>query len=161
MRLKHIHIAGFKSFVDPVTLPASAQLTGIVGPNGCGKSNVIDAVRWVLGESKARELRGASMQDVIFNGSSGRKPASRASVELLFDNSDGKAAGQWSQYAEIAVKRVLTRAGDSSYHINNVQVRKRDMADLFLGTGLGPLNGDCLRAEEPLHPRRQTACDHS
>ncbi len=137
MRLKYIHIAGFKSFVDPVTLPASAQLTGIVGPNGCGKSNVIDAVRWVLGESKARELRGASMQDVIFNGSTGRKPASRASVELLFDNSDGKAAGQWSQYAEIAVKRVLTRAGDSSYHINNVQVRKRDMADLFLGTGLG------------------------
>jgi chromosome segregation protein len=137
LRLKHIHIAGFKSFVDPVTLPASAQLTGIVGPNGCGKSNVIDAVRWVLGESKARELRGASMQDVIFNGSSGRRPASRASVELLFDNSDGKAAGQWSQYAEIAVKRVLTRAGDSSYHINNVQVRKRDMADLFLGTGLG------------------------
>ena len=137
MRLKHIHIAGFKSFVDPVTLPAGAQLTGIVGPNGCGKSNVIDAVRWVLGESKARELRGASMQDVIFNGSSGRRPASRASVELLFDNSDGKAAGQWSQYAEIAVKRVLTRAGDSSYHINNVQVRKRDMADLFLGTGLG------------------------
>jgi chromosome segregation protein len=137
LRLKHIHIAGFKSFVDPVTLPADAQLTGIVGPNGCGKSNVIDAVRWVLGESKARELRGASMQDVIFNGSSGRKPASRASVELLFDNSAGKAAGQWSQYAEIAVKRVLTRAGDSSYWINNVQVRKRDMADLFLGTGLG------------------------
>jgi chromosome segregation protein len=137
VRLKHIHIAGFKSFVDPVTLPAGAQLTGIVGPNGCGKSNVIDAVRWVLGESKARELRGASMQDVIFNGSSGRKPASRASVELLFDNSGGKAAGQWSQYAEIAVKRVLTRAGESSYWINNVQVRKRDMADLFLGTGLG------------------------
>jgi len=137
LRLKHIHIAGFKSFVDPVTLPASAQLTGIVGPNGCGKSNVIDAVRWVLGESKARELRGASMQDVIFNGSSGRKPASRASVELLFDNSAGKAAGQWSQYAEIAVKRMLTRSGDSSYWVNNVQVRKRDMADLFLGTGLG------------------------
>ena len=137
MRLKHIHIAGFKSFVDPVTIPAPAQLTGIVGPNGCGKSNVIDAVRWVLGESKARELRGASMQDVIFNGSSGRKPASRASVELLFDNSAGRAAGQWSQYAEIAVKRVLTRSNDSSYWINNVQVRKRDMADLFLGTGLG------------------------
>ena len=137
MRLKHIHIAGFKSFVDPVIIPATAQLTGIVGPNGCGKSNVIDAVRWVLGESKARELRGASMQDVIFNGSAGRKPASRASVELLFDNSEGRAAGQWSQYAEISVKRVLTRAGDSSYHINNVQVRKKDMADLFLGTGLG------------------------
>ena len=137
MRLKHIHIAGFKSFVDPVTIPATAQLTGVVGPNGCGKSNVIDAVRWVLGESKARELRGATLQDVIFNGSTGRKPASRASVELLFDNSEGKAAGQWSQYAEISVKRVLTRSGDSSYHINNVQVRKRDMADLFLGTGLG------------------------
>ena len=137
MRLKHIHIAGFKSFVDPVIIPATGQLTGIVGPNGCGKSNVIDAVRWVLGESKARELRGASMQDVIFNGSSGRKPASRASVELLFDNSEGRAAGQWSQYAEISVKRILTRAGDSSYHINNVQVRKKDMADLFLGTGLG------------------------
>ena len=137
MRLKHIHIAGFKSFVDPVTIPATAQLTGVVGPNGCGKSNVIDAVRWVLGESKARELRGATLQDVIFNGSIGRKPASRASVELLFDNSEGKAAGQWSQYAEISVKRVLTRSGDSSYHINNVQVRKRDMADLFLGTGLG------------------------
>jgi chromosome segregation protein len=137
LRLKHIHIAGFKSFVDPVTIPATAQLTGVVGPNGCGKSNVIDAVRWVLGESKARELRGASLQDVIFNGSTGRKPASRASVELLFDNSEGKAAGQWSQYAEIAVKRVLTRSGDSSYHINNVQVRKKDMMDLFLGTGLG------------------------
>jgi len=137
LRLKHIHIAGFKSFVDPVTIPATAQLTGVVGPNGCGKSNVIDAVRWVLGESKARELRGATLQDVIFNGSTVRKPASRASVELLFDNSEGKAAGQWSQYAEISVKRVLTRNGDSSYHINNVQVRKRDMADLFLGTGLG------------------------
>jgi len=137
LRLKHIHIAGFKSFVDPVTIPAVGQLTGVVGPNGCGKSNVIDAVRWVLGESKARELRGATLQDVIFNGSAGRKPASRASVELLFDNGTGKAAGQWSQYAEIAVKRVLTRAGESSYWINNVQVRKKDMADLFLGTGLG------------------------
>ena len=137
MRLKHIHLAGFKSFVDPVTIPAPAQLTGIVGPNGCGKSNVIDAVRWVLGESKARELRGESLQDVIFNGSSDRKPASRASVELLFDNGDGKAPGQWSQYAEISVKRVLTRNGDSSYYINNVHVRRRDIADLMLGTGLG------------------------
>ncbi len=137
MRLKHIHLAGFKSFVDPVTIPANAMLIGVVGPNGCGKSNVIDAVRWVLGESKARELRGESMQDVIFNGSATRKPAARASVELLFDNSDGSAPGQWSRYAEIAVKRVLTRNGESSYHINNVHVRKRDMADLFLGTGLG------------------------
>ncbi|MBI5936738.1 MAG: chromosome segregation protein SMC [Betaproteobacteria bacterium] len=137
MRLKHIHLAGFKSFVDPVTIPAPAQLTGIVGPNGCGKSNVIDAVRWVLGESKARELRGESLQDVIFNGSSDRKPASRASVELLFDNAAGKAPGQWSQYAEISIKRVLTRNGDSSYYINNVHVRRRDIADLMMGTGLG------------------------
>ena len=137
MRLKHIHLAGFKSFVDPVTIPAPARLTGIVGPNGCGKSNVIDAVRWVLGESKARELRGESMQDVIFNGSANRKPASRASVEMLFDNAEGRAQGQWSQYAEIAVKRQLTRSGDSSYYINNMQVRRKDIYDLFLGTGLG------------------------
>jgi chromosome segregation protein len=137
LRLKHIHLAGFKSFVDPVTIPAPARLTGIVGPNGCGKSNVIDAVRWVLGESKARELRGESMQDVIFNGSANRKPASRASVEMLFDNAEGRAQGQWSQYAEIAVKRQLTRSGESSYYINNIQVRRKDIYDLFLGTGLG------------------------
>ncbi len=137
MRLKHIHLAGFKSFVDPVTIPAPARLTGIVGPNGCGKSNVIDAVRWVLGESKAKELRGSSMQDVIFNGSANRKPASRASVEMLFDNNEGRAQGQWSQYAEISVKRMLTRTGDSSYYINNIQVRRKDVYDLFLGTGLG------------------------
>jgi len=137
LRLKHIHLAGFKSFVDPVTIPAPARLTGIVGPNGCGKSNVIDAVRWVLGESKARELRGESMQDVIFNGSANRKPASRASVEMLFDNSEGRAAGQWSQYAEISVKRQLTRTGESSYYINNIHVRRKDVFDLFLGTGLG------------------------
>ncbi len=137
MRLKHLHLAGFKSFVDPVTIPAPARLTGIVGPNGCGKSNVIDAVRWVLGESKARELRGETMLDVIFNGSTNRKPASRASVEMLFDNSEGRAQGQWSQYAEIAVKRVLTRSGESSYYINNLHVRRRDVYDLFLGTGLG------------------------
>ena len=137
MRLKHIHLAGFKSFVDPVTIPAPSRLTGIVGPNGCGKSNVIDAVRWVLGESKARELRGESMMDVIFNGSANRKPASRASVEMLFDNSEGRAQGQWSQYAEIAVKRQLTRSNESSYYINNIQVRRKDIYDLFLGTGLG------------------------
>jgi chromosome segregation protein len=137
LRLKHIQLSGFKSFVDPVIIPAPARLTGVVGPNGCGKSNVIDAVRWVLGESKARELRGESMQDVIFNGSANRKPASRASVEMLFDNSEGRAAGQWSQYAEIGVKRVLTRQGESSYLINNVKVRRKDMYDLFLGTGLG------------------------
>ena len=137
MRLTSIKLAGFKSFVDPTTIPIPAQLTGVVGPNGCGKSNVIDAVRWVLGESSAKHLRGESMQDVIFNGSSARKPVSRASVELIFDNSQGKASGQWSQYGEISVKRVLTRNGDSSYYINNLHVRRRDVADLFMGTGLG------------------------
>ncbi len=137
LRLKHIHLAGFKSFVDPVSIPAPTNLTGIVGPNGCGKSNVIDAVRWVLGESKARELRGETLQDVIFNGSAQRKPAARAVVELLFDNSDGRAPGQWASYAEISVKRVLTRHGDSSYFLNNVHVRRRDVTDLILGTGLG------------------------
>jgi chromosome segregation protein len=113
-------------------------LVGVVGPNGCGKSNIIDAVRWVLGESKASELRGESMQDVIFNGSTNRKPAGRASVELVFDNADGRAAGQWGQYAEIAVKRTLTRDGTSTYYINNQAVRRRDIQDIFLGTGLGP-----------------------
>jgi chromosome segregation protein len=114
------------------------QLVGVVGPNGCGKSNIIDAVRWVLGESKASELRGESMQDVIFNGSTHRKPAGRSSVELVFDNNDGKAAGQWGQYAEIAVKRTLTRDGTSTYYINGQPVRRRDIQDIFLGTGLGP-----------------------
>ena len=137
MRLTHIKLAGFKSFVDPTVIPVPAQLTGVVGPNGCGKSNVIDAVRWVLGESSARHLRGETMQDVIFNGSGTRKPASRASVELHFNNELGRAAGQWSQYAEIAVKRVLDRSGDSTYSINNLRVRRRDVADLFLGTGVG------------------------
>ena len=137
MRLTHIKLAGFKSFVDPTVIPVPAQLTGVVGPNGCGKSNVIDAVRWVLGESSAKHLRGESMQDVIFNGSGTRKPASRASVELAFNNELGRAAGQWSQYAEISVKRVLDRSGDSTYYINNLRVRRRDVADLFLGTGVG------------------------
>lgn len=137
MRLTQINLAGFKSFVDPVHIPVPGQLVGIVGPNGCGKSNIIDAVRWVLGETSARHLRGATMQDVLFNGSGNRKPANRASVELLFDNSLGKAAGQWSSYGEIAVKRVIERDGDSSYYINNIAVRRRDVADIFLGTGLG------------------------
>ena len=138
MRLTQIKLSGFKSFVDPTSIHVPGQLVGIVGPNGCGKSNVIDAVRWVLGESRASALRGDSMQDVIFNGSVNRKPLARASVELLFDNSQGRAAGQWSQYAEISVKRVLQRDGESSYHINNTQVRRRDITDMFLGTGLGP-----------------------
>lgn len=137
MRLIQIKLSGFKSFVDATTIPTPSQLVGVVGPNGCGKSNIIDAVRWVLGESKASELRGESMQDVIFNGSGQRKPAARASVELVFDNSEGRASGQWSTYAEIAVRRVLTRDGGSSYFINNLAVRRRDVHDIFLGTGLG------------------------
>ena len=138
MRLSSIKLSGFKSFVDPTNFQVPGQLVGVVGPNGCGKSNIIDAVRWVLGESKASELRGESMQDVIFNGSTYRKPSGRASVELVFDNSDGKAAGQWGQYAEIAVKRTLTRDGTSTYYINGQPVRRRDIQDIFLGTGLGP-----------------------
>jgi len=138
VRLTQIKLSGFKSFVDPTSIHVPGQLVGIVGPNGCGKSNVIDAVRWVLGETRASALRGDSMMDVIFNGSVNRKPLARASVELIFDNSLGRAAGQWSQYAEISVKRVLQRDGDSSYHINNTHVRRRDITDIFLGTGLGP-----------------------
>ncbi len=138
MRLTSIKLSGFKSFVDPTHFQVPGQLVGVVGPNGCGKSNIIDAVRWVLGESKASELRGESMLDVIFNGSTNRKPAGRASVELLFDNADGKAAGQWSSFAEISVKRTLTRDGTSTYYINNQAVRRRDIQDIFLGTGLGP-----------------------
>jgi chromosome segregation protein len=137
LRLKQINLAGFKSFVDPTHIPVPGQLVGIVGPNGCGKSNIIDAVRWVLGETSAKHLRGATMQDVLFNGSGDRKPVNRASVELVFDNQQGKAGGQWSTYAEISVKRVLERDGNSSYYINNLHVRRRDVADIFLGTGLG------------------------
>lgn len=137
MRLTQIKLAGFKSFVDPTIIPTPSQLVGVVGPNGCGKSNIIDAVRWVLGETRATELRGESMQDVIFSGSGNRKPAGRASVELVFDNSAGRGAGQWSTYTEIAVRRVLTRDGTSSYYVNNQQVRRRDVHDIFLGTGLG------------------------
>jgi chromosome segregation protein len=138
VRLIKLKLSGFKSFVEPTTVLFPNQLSGVVGPNGCGKSNIIDAVRWVLGESKASELRGESIQDVIFKGSGGRKEVSRASVELYFDNAQGRAAGQWSQYAEITVKRVLDREGNSSYYINNLHVRRRDVIDLFLGTGLGP-----------------------
>jgi chromosome segregation protein len=137
VRLKQINLAGFKSFVDPTHIPVPGQLVGIVGPNGCGKSNVIDAVRWVLGETSARHLRGETMQDVLFNGSGQRQPVNRASVELVFDNSLGKAGGQWASYAEISVRRVLNRDADSSYYINNIHVRRRDVADIFLGTGLG------------------------
>ena len=138
MRLQSIKLSGFKSFAEATHFHLPGQLVGVVGPNGCGKSNIMDAVRWVLGESRASELRGESMQDVIFNGSTTRKPASRASVELVFNNDAHRAGGQWNQFSEIAVKRVLTRDGNSSYYINNQVVRRRDIQDVFLGTGLGP-----------------------
>ncbi|HET7313623.1 chromosome segregation protein SMC [Salinisphaera sp.] len=137
MRLTQIKLAGFKSFVDPTTLSLASNLTSVVGPNGCGKSNVIDAVRWVTGESSARQLRGESLEDVIFNGSNARKPVGRASVELKFDNGEGKLGGQYGAFAEISVRRELTRDGGSKYFINNTRARRRDVVDLFLGTGLG------------------------
>jgi len=138
MRLDKIKLAGFKSFVDPTTVHFPSNLVGVVGPNGCGKSNVIDAVRWVMGESSAKMLRGESMADVIFNGSSSRKPVGSANIELVFDNADGSAGGQYAQYSEISVKRSVSRDGQSSYYLNGVRCRRRDIADLFLGTGLGP-----------------------
>ena len=138
MRLKKIKLAGFKSFVDPTTIPITGNLIGIVGPNGCGKSNVIDAVRWVMGESSAKHLRGDSMSDVIFSGSTARKPVGKASVELIFDTSDGSAPGQYASYAEISVKREATRDGQSDYFLNKTKCRRKDITDIFLGTGLGP-----------------------
>ncbi|MCZ6499936.1 MAG: chromosome segregation protein SMC [Gammaproteobacteria bacterium] len=138
MRLSKIKLAGFKSFVDPVTILFPGNLTGIVGPNGCGKSNVIDAVRWVMGESSAKNLRGDSMADVIFNGSSSRKPVGNASVELVFDNADGAIGGQYANYAEISIRRVVSRDGTSIYYLNNTRCRRKDITAIFLGTGLGP-----------------------
>ncbi|WP_148253358.1 chromosome segregation protein SMC [Aidingimonas lacisalsi] len=138
MRLTSIKLVGFKSFVDPVTVPFDGNMTAIVGPNGCGKSNIIDAVRWVMGESSAKTLRGESMTDVIFNGSTTRKPVGQSSIELLFDNRDGSMGGPYAQYAEIAVKRQVNRDSQSTYFFNGQKCRRRDIADLFLGTGLGP-----------------------
>ena len=138
MRLTKIKLAGFKSFVDPTTIPLPSNLIGVVGPNGCGKSNVIDAVRWVMGESSAKNLRGDSMADVIFNGSSARKPVGQASIEMVFDNSEGTLKGQYAQYSEISIKRVVTRDGQSQYFQNGTRCRRRDITDIFLGTGLGP-----------------------
>ena len=137
MRLSRIRLAGFKSFIDPTTVQLPSNLTGVVGPNGCGKSNVIDAVRWVMGELSARHLRGDSMADVIFNGSSSRKPIGTASVELVFDNGDGKIGGAYANYAEISLKRVVSRDGSSNYFINGGRCRRKDITQLFLGTGLG------------------------
>jgi chromosome segregation protein len=137
MRLTKLKIAGFKSFVDPTTVTFPSSLTGVVGPNGCGKSNIIDAVRWVMGEISAKHLRGESMADVIFNGSSARKPLGAASVELVFDNSDGKIGGQYANYNEVSLRRTVSRDGSSDYFINGVKVRRKDITQLFLGTGLG------------------------
>lgn len=137
MRLKSIKLAGFKSFVDPTTVPFPHKITAIVGPNGCGKSNIIDAVRWVMGESSAKSLRGENMTDVIFNGSSARKPVSLASIELVFDNSDAKIVGEYARYNEISVKRQVNRESQSSYFLNGTRCRRKDITDLFLGTGLG------------------------
>lgn len=138
MRLEKIKIAGFKSFVDPTTVPIPSQLVGVVGPNGCGKSNTIDAVRWVMGESSAKMLRGESMADVIFNGSTSRKPVGMASVELVFDNSKGTAGGQYASFNQISVKRRVQRDGQSQFYLNGSKCRRRDITDLFMGTGLGP-----------------------
>ncbi|MBK8752015.1 MAG: chromosome segregation protein SMC [Candidatus Competibacteraceae bacterium] len=138
MRLSTVKLAGFKSFVDPTVLHLPSNLIGIVGPNGCGKSNIIDAVRWVMGESSARSLRGETMSDVIFNGSASRKPVGQAVIELVFDNSQGRLGGLWASYGEIAIKRSVSRDGQSSYFLNGARCRRRDIADIFLGTGLGP-----------------------
>ena len=138
MQLKHIKLAGFKSFVDPTRISFPTNMVAVVGPNGCGKSNVIDAVRWVLGELSAKNLRGDSMSDVIFNGSDLRKPSGQCSIELLFDNSMGKLGGEYAKYNEISIKRLMTRDGQSNYSINNTSCRRKDVQDIFLGTGLGP-----------------------
>ena len=138
MQLKHIKLSGFKSFVDPTKISFPTNMVGVVGPNGCGKSNVIDAIRWVLGELSAKNLRGESMVDVIFNGSEKRKASGQCSIELLFDNSSAKIGGEYASYNEVSIKRVMTRDAQSDYYINNAKCRRKDVQDIFLGTGLGP-----------------------
>ena len=138
MRLQAIKLAGFKSFVESTTVSFPSNLCAVVGPNGCGKSNIIDAVRWVMGESSAKNLRGESMTDVIFNGASSRKPVGQASIELIFDNADGRVGGEFAAYSEVSVKRQVSRDGQSTYFLNKNRCRRKDITDLFLGTGLGP-----------------------
>ena len=138
MRLKYIKLAGFKSFVEPTKVMFEQQMTAIVGPNGCGKSNIIDAVRWVLGESSAKNLRGDAMTDVIFNGSSQRKAIGQASVELVFDNSEGRLQGQMADRTQVSIRRVVNREGTNSYYLNGSKCRRKDITEIFLGTGLGP-----------------------
>ena len=137
MRLKKLKLSGFKSFVDPTNVFFPSNRVGVVGPNGCGKSNIIDAIRWVMGEISAKNLRGSTMSDVIFNGSSHRKPVGQASVELVFDNTETRLVGEYSQYAELSLRRVVSRDGQSSYYLNGTRCRRRDIADVFMGTGLG------------------------
>lgn len=138
MRLSNIKLSGFKSFVDPTNLIIPGSLVGIVGPNGCGKSNIIDAVTWVMGESSAKHLRGESLTDVIFSGSSARQPVGQASVELVFDNTEKKLGGQYASYNEISIKRQINRDAVSTYYLNGTRCRRRDITAIFLGTGLGP-----------------------
>ena len=138
MQLKHIKLSGFKSFVDPTKISFPTNMVGVVGPNGCGKSNVIDAIRWVLGELSAKNLRGESMVDVIFNGSEKRKASGQCSIELLFDNSTSKIGGEYASFNEVSIKRLMTRDAQSDYFINNTKCRRKDVQDIFLGTGLGP-----------------------
>ncbi|MEM8593509.1 MAG: AAA family ATPase, partial [Pseudomonadota bacterium] len=138
MRLQSIKLVGFKSFVDATIVNFPSNMCAVVGPNGCGKSNIIDAVRWVMGESSAKHLRGESMTDVIFNGSGGRKPVGQASIELVFDNTERKLGGQYAEFNEISIKRRVTRDGQSDYFLNGAKCRRRDITDIFLGTGLGP-----------------------
>ena len=137
MRLTKIKLAGFKTFVDPTTLQFPSNLTGIIGPNGCGKSNIIDAIRWVMGESSARNLRGDSMEDVIFSGSSARHEVGKAFVELNFDNSLNTLDSKFAKYSEIVIKREVSRDGTSNYSLNNTRCRRKDIREVFLGTGLG------------------------
>jgi len=138
MRLSSLKLSGFKSFADSTTLSFRSNRSAVVGPNGCGKSNVIDAIRWVMGESSARQLRGGNMQDVIFTGTSKRKPVGLASVELRFENTYGKLGGAYNAYTELAVRRQVSREGKSEYFLNGTKCRRRDITDIFLGTGLGP-----------------------
>ena len=138
MRLKQIKLAGFKSFVDPTTVTLPGNRCAVVGPNGCGKSNIIDAVRWVMGESSAKQLRGENLTDVIFNGSNARQPTAVASIELIFDNSDGRIGGEYAAYTDIAIRRQVNRESQSHYFLNGEKCRRRDIMDIFLGTGFGP-----------------------
>src|SRR6187397_1009677 len=154
MRLTKIKVAGFKSFADPTAVGFPSNLTGVVGPNGCGKSNIIDAVRWVMGELSAKHLRGDSMTDVIFNGSASRKPVGTASVELVFDNSDGKISGPYADYAEVSLKRQVSRDGSSNYFLNGARCRRKDITQLFLGTGLGSRSSDTRENLERLQDVR-------